>query len=73
VNKKIIAETNAELFTDQTAAQFIGGIEHRTVRDWRMRRGLPFIRVTPKVVRIRRADLEKWLARHLVAITKGAA
>jgi phage antirepressor YoqD-like protein len=38
-----------------------------------MSRGLPFIRVTPKVVRIRRADLDKWLARHQVAITRGQA
>jgi len=73
MNKKTIAETNAELFTDETAAQFIGGIEPRTVRDWRMRRGLGFLRITPKVIRIRRVDLEKFLARHAVSITRGQA
>lgn len=61
----------AEIFTDQTAADYIGGIKARAVRDWRTKRGLPFIRVTSKVCRIRRADLDKWLASHRVAITKG--
>jgi excisionase family DNA binding protein len=65
--------TNAELLTDETAAAYIGGIESRTVRDWRMRRGLPFIRVTAKVIRIRRDDLDKWIARHVVAIRRGVA
>jgi excisionase family DNA binding protein len=66
-------KTAAELLTDETAAAYIGDIQPRTVRSFRMSRGLPFIRVTPKVVRIRRADLDKWLARHQVAITRGQA
>jgi len=61
----------ATLFTDETAAAYIGGIASRTVRDWRMRRGLGFLRITPKVIRIRKDDLDKWLARHAVAITRG--
>lgn len=60
-----------DILTDKTAAAYIGGIEPRTVRDWRMRRGLGFLRITPKVIRIRRVDLDKWLARHQVAITRG--
>ena len=63
----------AELLTDETAAAYIGGIEARTVRDWRTRRGLPFLRVTPKVIRMRRADVDRWLARHEVAVTRGKA
>jgi len=61
----------AEIFTDETAAEYIGGIKARAVRDWRTKRGLPFIRVTAKVCRIRRADLDKWLAQHRVATMKG--
>jgi excisionase family DNA binding protein len=61
-----------DILTDVTAAAYVGGIEPRTIRDWRTRRGLPFIRITPKVIRIRRADLEKWLARHQVATLRGA-
>jgi len=62
----------SEIFTDQTAADYIGGIKARAVRDWRTKRGLPFIRVTSKVCRIRRADLDKWLSQHRVATMKGA-
>jgi len=61
-----------QILTDETAAALLT-VEPRTIRDWRTRRGLPFIRVTPKVVRIRRADLDKWLSRHQVAITRGVA
>jgi len=63
----------AEILTDETAAAYIGGIESRTVRSWRTCRGLPFLRITPKVIRIRRADLDKWLSRQQVAITRGVA
>ena len=63
----------AEIFDDTTAAAYIGGIKARAVRDWRTKRGLPYLRLTAKVCRIRRTDLDKWLAQHRVAITKGAA
>lgn len=62
----------AGLLTDETAADYVGGIEPRTIRAWRTCRGLPFLRVTPKVIRIRRVDLDKWLARHAVAMTRGS-
>jgi hypothetical protein len=61
-----------DILDDVLAANYVGGIQPRAIRDWRTNRGLPFIRITPKVVRIRRADLDKWLARHSVAITRGA-
>lgn len=60
-----------QLLTDKTAAHYIGGIEPRTVRTWRTGRGLPFLRITSKVIRIRKVDLDKWLARQQVAITRG--
>jgi excisionase family DNA binding protein len=59
-----------QILTDETAAALLT-VEPRTIREWRTRRGLPFVRLTAKVIRIRRADLDKWLARHAVAITKG--
>lgn len=59
-----------ELLDDAQAAVYIGGITPRAVRDWRFRRGLPFIRITAKVHRIRRADLDSWLDRNKVAITR---
>jgi excisionase family DNA binding protein len=60
-----------QILTDETAAALLT-VEPRTIRDWRTRRGLPFIRLTAKVVRIRRGDLDKWLSRHAVAMTRGA-
>lgn len=60
----------SEFFDDASAAAYIGGITARAIRDWRNRRGLPFIRITAKVIRIRRSDLDRWLARHQTAITR---
>jgi len=57
-----------DIFDDESAAAYIGGITARTIRSWRTYRGLPFIRITNKVIRIRRADLDEWLARHRVAM-----
>ena len=61
-----------EIFDDTTAAAYVGGIKARAIRDWRTRRGLPFIRITAKVCRIRKADLDRWLDRQKTAITRGA-
>lgn len=62
--------TPNEIFDDTAAAAYIGGITARTIREWRSRRGLPFIRITAKVSRIRRSDLDRWLAGHQTAITR---
>jgi excisionase family DNA binding protein len=59
----------AEILTDESAAVIIG-VEPRTIRYWRTHRGLPYIRITSKVVRIRKSDLDRWLSQHLVAITR---
>lgn len=56
-----------EIFDDKSAAAYIGGVKARTIRLWRSRRGLPFIRITARVIRIRQTDLGDWLARHRVA------
>jgi len=63
----------AEIFTDETAATYIGDVTPRAVRAWRTGRGLPFLKITNKVIRIRKADLDRWLSSCRVAITKGAA
>jgi len=66
-------QTTGQIFTDKTAAEYIGGIEPRTIRSWRMTRGLPFLRVTPRVIRIRQSDLDSWLLRSHMAIIAGGA
>jgi hypothetical protein len=67
------ATNTVEIFDDEQAALYVGGISARAIRDWRTRRGLPFLRLTAKVCRIRRADLDHWLAQHRVAMMTGGA
>jgi excisionase family DNA binding protein len=57
----------SDILTDRDAAALLG-VQERTLRLWRQTRGLPFIRITSKVVRYRRADIDGWLARRRVAI-----
>jgi Helix-turn-helix domain len=71
-NPPLTPNNAVEIFDDIQAAAYVGGIKPRAIRDWRTRRGLPFIRITAKVCRIRRTDLDRWLNRHQVAITRGA-
>lgn len=60
--------TAGGLMNDAEAAQYLGGIEKRTLREWRRTRALPHIKLTAKHVRYRQADLDTWIARHRVAI-----
>ena len=60
-----------QMFTDTTAAEYIGGIEPRTIRAWRTNKGLPFLKITSKVCRIRKSDLDAWLAKSRVATIRG--
>lgn len=61
------AET-PDLLTDEEAANLVA-VEPRTIRLWRTRRGLPHLKLTSKVVRIRRRDFDDWLSRHRVTIS----
>jgi predicted DNA-binding transcriptional regulator AlpA len=56
-----------ELLTDVEAAAFLS-VKPRTLILWRHTRGLPHVRITSKVIRYRRADIDEWLARRRVAI-----
>jgi excisionase family DNA binding protein len=63
-----INNTNKDgLLDDNDACNYFNGIPKRTLRDWRKKRGLPYLKLTGKVVRYRRADLDKWCERHSVA------
>jgi predicted DNA-binding transcriptional regulator AlpA len=59
---------NSDLLNDAQAAAFLL-TKPRTLRLWRHTRGLPHIRLTSKVIRYRRSDLDAWLNHHRVAIT----
>jgi predicted site-specific integrase-resolvase len=56
-----------DLLTDQQAAAILS-VEPRTLRLWRNTRSLPYIRITSKVIRYRRSDLEAWLDRSRTVI-----
>lgn len=62
--------TNPEIFDDIAAARYIG-IKPRTLRAWRNSRQLPFLRVTARVIRFRKTDLDLWLDRTRVAMAGG--
>ena len=60
-------KTAADLLTDQELAAELA-IEPRTLRLWRNTRALPHLRITPRVIRYRRGDIDAWLARRSVSI-----
>ncbi len=62
------AEQN-DLLNEEQAAKILQ-VEPRTVRLWRSKRALPHIKITPRIVRFRRADLDEWIGRHRVAVTR---
>ena len=55
------------LWTDAELCPYLSA-EPRTVRLWRHTRGLPFIRVTSKIIRYRKGDIDKWLDSRRVQI-----
>lgn len=59
-SKRNTKSANPEIFNDPQAAKFLG-VKVRTLREWRLRRGLPHIKITSKVVRYRLSDLQSWL------------
>jgi hypothetical protein len=56
-----------DILDDRAAAAYLITTP-RTLRLWRQTRGLPFIRITSKVLRYRRPDLDAWLDRRRIAI-----
>jgi DNA-binding transcriptional MerR regulator len=50
----------------QVAAYLL--ITPRTLRLWRQTRGIPHIRITSKVIRYRRSDIDAWLSQRRIAI-----
>jgi excisionase family DNA binding protein len=64
---KINSITMPELMNDAQAAEYLD-TNKRTLRLWRHTRGLPFIRITSKVIRYRKSDIDAWVAQHRVAL-----
>jgi excisionase family DNA binding protein len=51
------------LLDDKMLADYVH-TKPRTIRRWRNEEHLPFIRITSRVIRYRRADVDAWLARR---------
>lgn len=61
----------AQLLTEAEAATILS-VEPRTLRLWRNTRGLPHLKITNKVVRYRRSELDNWIDRCRVQMRGGA-
>lgn len=66
------ANTSSALWLESDTAAYLN-VEPRTCRLWRTTRGLPFIRISSKAVRYRKADVDAWLDRRRCATGKAGA
>lgn len=59
----------SDLLTSNQAARLLG-LSKSTLEHWRtVRKGPPFVRVGPRCIRYRRADLDAWLSGQLVDVS----
>ena len=58
-----LANASPSLWLESDTAAYLN-VEPRTCRLWRTTRGLPFIRISSKAVRYRKADVDTWLDRR---------
>ena len=56
------------VFDDAACGQYLGGIAPRTLRLWRRNLGLPYLKLTKKIIRYRKADVDGWLDARRVAM-----
>lgn len=61
------AEMPGDVMNEAEAAAYLRQ-KPRTLRLWRRTRGLPFFKLTSKVILFRRADIDAWLAQRRVAM-----
>jgi hypothetical protein len=61
-----VATEAGDWLVDEAAAAAILGLPPRTLQWWRLKRtGPPFVRMSPRVIRYRRADLARWVTARL--------
>lgn len=60
------------LLTEAQDATYLG-LDIRTVRVWRKTRGLPHIKITGRLIRYRRRDVDAWLERSNRATGEAAS
>ena len=68
---KIDPKSVPTMLDDKSAAAFFG-VRPRTMRLWRTRNGLPYVRVTSRIIRYRMEDLQAWMDKRVIEETGGA-
>ena len=63
--KQINTDQNPNLLTDEQVALELHTCV-RTVRNWRVKKGLPFLKLSGRFTLTRRTDLDKWLSQFSV-------
>ena len=69
INPPASGQPAAENYLDETGVAALLGVKPRTVRALRATKGLPCLKVTNKILRFRRADIDEWICRSRVAFT----
>jgi hypothetical protein len=59
--------TTDEVFDDAACAKYLH-TKSRTLRLWRRTRGLPHVKITSRVIRYRKADIDEWMRRQTVSL-----
>ena len=65
-NRPGLPGNGSDLLNDQQVSQLLG-VQPRALRRWRQELGLPYVKLTPKVLRYRRKDIDAWVERQVVA------
>ncbi len=63
----ITANSNDYDILNEEQVSRLLGVQPRALREWRHDRGLPYIKITPKIIRYRRKDIDAWLDKKRVA------
>lgn len=63
-----VGDACGEILDDEGLANVLG-VEPRTLREWRNRRGLPHVKISARVIRYRRRDVLAWLDRQRVVLS----
>jgi len=56
-----------EILTDEQCCAMLS-VQPRTLRLWRRTRGLPHVKITSRIIRYRKSDVDAWLDSHSTAI-----
>lgn len=64
------SEVTAAYLTYAEASELIG-VKIGTLYAWVSRRMIPFVRLSPRVVRFRRADIDAWLQERSIPASQG--